>query len=127
MVISCPVEYECLELSSELASIQRIDPIGTVQRRSIAVRNRVYHVSGENIEVWRTMMNIHNSHACVITGSSTHNERIERLWRDVHCSVIVTFADSFRELEAEQLLDSLNEVDVYCLHSVYSIVNHGQP
>ena len=124
------------------ASIQRIDQIGTAQRRSIAVWRRVYHVSGanevwhvdgnhklikwrmvvnggidgfsllvtfmkchtnnksksvlnafmsgvqkygfpckvhtdhggENIEVWCAMMNIHNSHTCVITGSSTHNE-----------------------------------------------------
>ena len=33
------------------ASIQRIDPISTAQRRSIAARRRVYHVSGAN-KVW---------------------------------------------------------------------------
>ena len=96
-----------------------------VQKYGFPCKVRTDH-GGENIEVWRTMMNIHNSHACVITGSSTHNERIERLWRDVHRSVIVTFADSFRELEAEQVLDSLNEVGVYYLHSVYvAIVNQS--
>ena len=25
-----------------------------------------------------------NDIACVVTGSSFHNERVERLWRDVH-------------------------------------------
>lgn len=38
---------------------------------------------GENVDIWRHMLSIHNDPACVITGSSTHNERIERMWRDV--------------------------------------------
>jgi hypothetical protein len=74
---------------------------------------------GENIGIWRHMLEERSSSNCVITGSSTHNERIERLWRDVHQSVTVTFADTFRELKSEYLLDSLNEVDIYCLHMVY--------
>ena len=74
---------------------------------------------GENIEVWRYMMEAHSSDKCIITGSSTHNERIERLWRDVHRSVLVTFANGFRQLEADSLLDPLNEVDMYCLHTSY--------
>jgi len=32
---------------------------------------------GENIEVLGYMLNAHNNPKCVITGSSTHNERIE--------------------------------------------------
>ena len=40
---------------------------------------------GENVDVWRYMIANHeNDYSCVITGSSVHNERIERLWRDVH-------------------------------------------
>lgn len=74
---------------------------------------------GENIEIWRHMLQESSSTSSVITGSSTHNERIERLWRDVHRSVIVTFADTFRLLGSEQLLNPLNEVDIYCLHTVY--------
>ena len=43
-------------------------------------------LGGENIEVWRYMIEQHRSDRAVIVGSSTHNERIERLWRDVfHC------------------------------------------
>ena len=65
------------------------------------------------------MVEQHANSASVITGSSTHNERIERLWRDVHRCVGVVFADTFRELEADGNLDCLNEVDLYCLHSVF--------
>lgn len=36
---------------------------------------------GENIDIWQYMIAAKNgSLSCVITGSSTHNERIERLW-----------------------------------------------
>ena len=74
---------------------------------------------GENIEVWRYMLEAHNNDAwCVVTGSSTHNERIERLWRDVLQS-IAHFAEMFQKLEREEILDTLNEVDVFALHYVY--------
>ena len=56
---------------------------------------------------------------CVIAGSSTHNERIERLWHDVHRSVVVTFGNLFRTLEMEGHFDNSNEVDIYCLHYVF--------
>ena len=74
----------------------------------------------ENIKVWCMMMNEHSTHTCVITGSSTNNECIERLWRGVHCSVIVTLSDTLRELEADEQLDHLNEVDIYCLHLTFA-------
>ena len=65
------------------------------------------------------MMTAHGHHQCVIVGSSTHNERIERLWRDVHRSVLVTFGNVFRELTDEGHLDVLNEVDMFCLHTIF--------
>ena len=48
-----------------------------------------------------------------------YTERIERLWRDVHRCVCVMFADTFHALEADDHLDCLNEVDLYCLHFVF--------
>lgn len=74
---------------------------------------------GENVAVWQYMMRQHNNTTSVIVGSSTHNERIERLWRDVHRCVLKPFADQFRHLETIGLLDPLNEVDIYCLHLCY--------
>lgn len=70
---------------------------------------------GENIDIWRHMLEKHGDSG-VIVGSSTHNERIERLWRDAHRSIIVVFGNLFRSLEAEGNLDPLNEVDMYCFH-----------
>lgn len=74
---------------------------------------------GENIEVWRYMMEEHCSESCIIVGSSTHNVRIERLWRDVQRSVVVLFANLFRTMEDDNVLDHLNEVDIYCLHYIF--------
>ncbi len=65
-----------------------------------------------NIGVWRYMIATHSDdHSRVITGSSVHNERIERMWRDVYRCVASTFADTFRELG---ILDPLNEADLHC-------------
>ena len=57
-----------------------------------------------------------NNNSAVITGSSTHNERIERTWRDVFRFVAEIFYDIFHGLEGNNKLDPLNEVDVYCSH-----------
>ncbi len=73
-------------------------------------------LGGENIEVWRYMVEQHSSSEAVITGSSTHNERIERLWRDVQRCVASVFADNFRSMENDGILDCLNEVDLFSLH-----------
>lgn len=75
---------------------------------------------GENVDVWRYMIASHNNDlSCVVTGSSTHNERVERLWRDVHRCVAKVFSELFTELERGGILDLLNEVDLYCLHYIF--------
>ena len=56
----------------------------------------------------------------VITGSSLHNQRIERLWRDVFRCVSCVFYQLFHYLEARGMLDPLSEIDLYCLHLVYT-------
>ena len=68
---------------------------------------------GENVGIWRCMLATHsNDYSCVISGSSVHNERVERLWRDVNRCIASNFADVFRMLEREDKLDPLNEVDL---------------
>ena len=74
---------------------------------------------GENYEVWRHMLSTYNDPSRVLTGRSTHNERIERLWRDVTRCVSSSFIDIFNTLEAEQMLDPANEVDIFFLHFVF--------
>ena len=75
-------------------------------------------LGGENVDVWRLMINEHQSSSAVITGSSTHNERIEHLWNDVRRSVSEEFRCLFYQLEQEGFLQPLNETDMYCLHYV---------
>ena len=55
----------------------------------------------------------------VIARSSNHNEHIERLWRDVHRSVVVFLGNLFQTLETEGHFDDSNKVDIYCLHYVF--------
>ena len=76
-------------------------------------------LGGENIDVWRYMIAQHGNERVVITGSSTHNERIERLWRDVFRCVGKLFYDVFCALEEEGVLDHLNETDIYCVHYIF--------
>ena len=55
----------------------------------------------------------------MITGSSTHNQRIERLWRDMHRCVTVVFYRLFYFMEQHGILDPLNELHIFALHYVF--------
>ena len=78
-------------------------------------------LGGENVDAWDYMVALHgDDESTIITGSSVHNERIECLWRDVSRSVIVPFKDIFVCLEEQGILDVNNEVDLFCLHVVFT-------
>ena len=58
-------------------------------------------------------------HGSFICGSSVHNQRIERLWRDLFQSCLVSFYDLFYDMEDNLLLDVDNPTYVLFIMHFY--------
>lgn len=54
-----------------------------------------------------------------LVGASVHNQRVERLWKDVHRCVTVLFYRLFYHLEYNNLLDPINELHLYALQYIF--------
>lgn len=55
----------------------------------------------------------------VLAGSSVHNQRIERFWKDIHRCVTSVYYRLFYFLEYNELLNSINSIHVFALHYIY--------
>ena len=52
----------------------------------------------------------------VITGVSAHNQRIERLWAELNRVVRRHFINFLNFMEELGILESMNELHIFCLH-----------
>uniref|UniRef100_A0A096LYP4 Integrase catalytic domain-containing protein n=2 Tax=Poecilia TaxID=8080 RepID=A0A096LYP4_POEFO len=111
------IYLQCLD-NNRASSVLQLFHAG-VQSFGLPRRIRCDH-GMENTDVARYMIQRRGLNSgSVITGRSVHNQRIERLWAELNRVVAYHFSNLFTFMENEGILDSTDELHLFCLHFIY--------
>lgn len=104
----------------------RADTVLTLFQEAVSAYGLPSHIridqGGENVDVSMFLLT-HPlrgpGRGTVIVGRSVHNQRIERMWRDVYEGVLGFYRELFYHLESVNMLDPDNNLNLFCLHTVF--------
>ena len=126
MVTHCGIDgYSRLVLFLKCSNNNRADTVynlflEAVHQYGLPSRIRCDQGRENNIRVAQHLLHHRGAERrSVLVGSSVHNQRIERLWKDSHRCVTSTFYRLFYYLEYNELLDPISEEHLFAVHYVF--------
>eukprot|EP00794_Sanderia_malayensis_P004922 gene4922-5569_t len=89
--------------------------------REFGVPSRIRTDGGSEYNFVRGLMDAINGEGrgSAIVGRSVHNQRIERLWRDVFAKVLEKYYKLFHHMEDHRILNITNDMHLYCLQYTF--------